>query len=181
MPQRSPAAPWQSARQIFSRTISESPPERERDTQTTRSMRDYCICGSPWAGGRRLVGRTRCSVILGTARRSPALYLRWSDPCSVEREGYNLPVVFCLVNRSLMSVHTNGRLTSVAGVMMYTRQTVKPTHFWTCVHKCVILSVYVWTLFSNPTDIFLPCYMGQETSVFSINDSTQNGTVAAIL
>lgn len=63
--------------------------------------------------GRWRVHPLRCSVIPGTKARSQVLYLRWTNPCSVELEGYNLSAAFRLVNRLLSSVHTNGNLTSI--------------------------------------------------------------------
>lgn len=42
----------------------------------------------------------------------------------MEREGYNLPAVFWVVNLPVLSVHTNGNLTSVLGVMMYKERKV---------------------------------------------------------
>lgn len=42
----------------------------------------------------------------------------------MEQEGYNLPVVFWVVNLPVLSVHTNGNLTSVLGVMMYKERKV---------------------------------------------------------
>lgn len=86
-------------------------------------MRDYCILQQSLSLCSPSGWHVQLLAVLchsGHTAHSQVLYLRWPNPRCVEREGYNLPAVFWVVNPLASSVHTNGNLSSAAeGVMIY--------------------------------------------------------------